>query len=131
MSLSQGNCSHTHTHHSEPLHVSNAQVLLSLCIACRLTDNELKAGLLRIVAAEFLTQMSCTSCLFSHRHTDNEPKAGLLRIVAAGGRASEPREPGPGGVGAVAVGTRTLSEGGAVGDWSREQVGLLFCMDVG
>lgn len=56
------------------------------------------------------------------RHTDNEPKAGLLRIVAAGGRASEPREPGPGGVGAVAVGTRTLSEGGAVGGWSREQV---------
>jgi hypothetical protein len=62
----------------------------------------------------------CLGC----RHTDNEPKAGLLRIVAAGGRASESREPGPGGVGAVGVGTRTLSEGGAVGDWSREQVGL-------
>uniref|UniRef100_A0A383WE33 Peptidase M16 N-terminal domain-containing protein n=1 Tax=Tetradesmus obliquus TaxID=3088 RepID=A0A383WE33_TETOB len=63
----------------------------------------------------------------NYRHTDNEPKAGLLRIVAAGGRASEPREPGPGGVGAVAVGTRTLSEGGAVGGWSREQVEA-FCI---
>lgn len=56
------------------------------------------------------------------RHTDNEPKAGLLRIVASGGRASEPLTPGPGGIGSVGVGTRTLSEGGAMGDWSREEV---------
>lgn len=53
--------------------------------------------------------------------------AGLLRIVAAGGRASESREPGPAGVGAVGVGTRALSEGGAVGCWSREQVEV-FCI---
>jgi len=57
-----------------------------------------------------------------YRHTDNEPKAGLLRIVASGGRASEPTVPGPGGIGSVGVGTRTLSEGGAMGDWSREEV---------
>lgn len=66
-------------------------------------------------------------CVIISRHTDNEPKAGLLRIVAAGGRASEPCEPGPGGVGSVGVGTRTLSEGGAVGTWSREQVEV-FCI---
>eukprot|EP00878_Enallax_costatus_P022594 GHUV01023985.1.p1 GENE.GHUV01023985.1~~GHUV01023985.1.p1 ORF type:complete len:442 (+),score=150.60 GHUV01023985.1:955-2280(+) len=63
----------------------------------------------------------------NYRHTDNEPKAGLLRIVAAGGRASESTDPGPGGVGAVGVGTRTLSEGGAVADFSREQVEA-FCI---
>jgi hypothetical protein len=59
------------------------------------------------------------------RHTDNEPKAGLLRIVAPGGRASEPTVAGPGGIGSVGVGTRTLSEGGAMGDWSREEVSVL------
>jgi hypothetical protein len=67
-------------------------------------------------------------CLLSHRHTDNEPKAGLLRIVASGGRGSEPTTAGPGGIGSVGVGTRTLSEGGAMGDWSREEVrGLCWC----
>jgi predicted Zn-dependent peptidase len=46
-----------------------------------------------------------------------------LRLVVAGGRAQEK----PGGSGAVAVGVRTLSEGGAVGSFSREQVEL-FCV---
>jgi len=41
-----------------------------------------------------------------------------LRLVVAGGRAQEKT----GASGAVAVGVRTLSEGGAVGGFSREQV---------
>ncbi len=41
-----------------------------------------------------------------------------MRLVVAGGRAQEK----PGASGAVAVGVRTLSEGGAVGSFSREQV---------
>ncbi len=45
-----------------------------------------------------------------------------MRVMAGGGRGSEPRLPGPGGAGAVTVGTRTLSEGGAAGKWSREEV---------
>ena len=50
--------------------------------------------------------------------TQNEAKGGVLRLVVAGGRAQEK----PGASGAVAVGVRTLSEGGAVGGFSREQV---------
>ncbi len=41
-----------------------------------------------------------------------------MRLVVAGGRAQEKT----GASGAVAVGVRTLSEGGAVGGFSREQV---------
>lgn len=41
-----------------------------------------------------------------------------MRLVVAGGRAREL----PDASGAVAVGVRTLSEGGAVGGFSREQV---------
>jgi hypothetical protein len=102
----------------------------SSCVLCRHTSPR------PACCASLLVQPSgCSPHTLTHhllvqllcRHTDNEPKAGLLRIVAAGGRASEPREPGPGGVGAVAVGTRTLSEGGAVGDWSREQVWCMIC----
>lgn len=50
--------------------------------------------------------------------TQNEARGGVLRLVVAGGRAQEK----PGASGAVAVGVRTLSEGGAVGGFSREQV---------
>lgn len=53
-----------------------------------------------------------------HQITQNEAKGGVLRLVVAGGRAQEK----PGASGAVAVGVRTLSEGGAVGGFSREQV---------
>jgi hypothetical protein len=53
--------------------------------------------------------------------TQNEARGGVLRLVVAGGRAQEK----PGASGAVAVGVRTLSEGGAVGGFSREQVDLL------
>ena len=50
----------------------------------------------------------------------------MLRLVVAGGRAQEM----PGASGAVAVGVRTLSEGGAVGGFSREQVRLLLELHV-
>ncbi len=58
----------------------------------------------------------------NYRHTTNEPKAGLLRVVFSGGRAAEAAGAGPGGSGAVAIGTRALSESGAMGEWRREQV---------
>jgi hypothetical protein len=58
----------------------------------------------------------------NYRVTDNEPRSAMLRICAAGGRALEPLEPGPSGAGCISVGTRTLSEGGTVGKWCREQV---------
>lgn len=56
----------------------------------------------------------------NYRVTDNEPRAGLLRLIANGGRIAE--RPGSGQFGRVVVGTRTLSESGAVGPWAREQV---------
>lgn len=60
----------------------------------------------------------CNVCL---QMTQNEARGGVLRLVVAGGRAQEK----PGASGAVAVGVRTLSEGGAVGGFSREQVDFL------
>lgn len=59
--------------------------------------------------------------------TDNEPRAAMLRLVAPGGRAREAEGVGPSGAGAVAVGTRALSEVGTVGRWRRDQVEL-FCI---
>ncbi|KAG0577820.1 hypothetical protein KC19_5G184500 [Ceratodon purpureus] len=59
----------------------------------------------------------------NYKMTQNEARGGVLRLVVAGGRAQEK----PGASGAVAVGVRTLSEGGAVGGFSREQVEL-FCV---
>jgi predicted Zn-dependent peptidase len=59
--------------------------------------------------------------------TDNEPRAAMLRLVAPGGRAREAAGAGPAGAGAVAVGTRALSEVGTVGHWRRDQVEL-FCI---
>lgn len=64
---------------------------------------------------------------FNYWRTDNEPGAALMRVVAAGGRAGEGTAAGPSGVGAISVGTRTLSESGTVGPWRREQVEL-FCI---
>ena len=57
-------------------------------------------------------------------HSDNEPRSALMRIVAPGGRAVEGEGPGSQGCGAVAVGTRTLSESGTVGNWTRDQTEL-------
>ncbi|GBG59232.1 hypothetical protein CBR_g32249 [Chara braunii] len=59
----------------------------------------------------------------NYKRTQNEARGGMLRVVAEGGRAREVPELS----GAVAVGVRTLSEGGAVGKFTREQVEL-FCV---
>ncbi|GLC34133.1 hypothetical protein PLESTB_000841000 [Pleodorina starrii] len=61
----------------------------------------------------------------NYRYTDNEPRSGLLRLIANGGRIAE--RPGVGQFGRVVVGSRTLSESGAVGPWGREQVEV-FCV---
>ena len=55
-----------------------------------------------------------------------ESQRGHLRIVAPGGRDAERRLGFK--KGAMAVGARTMQEGGAFGPWTREQVEL-FCVD--
>jgi predicted Zn-dependent peptidase len=55
-----------------------------------------------------------------------ESQRGHLRIVAPGGRDAE-RKLGF-KTGAMAIGARTMQEGGAFGPWTREQVEL-FCVD--
>ncbi|KAL9253734.1 Stromal processing peptidase, chloroplastic-like protein [Drosera capensis] len=55
-------------------------------------------------------------------HTENQ--TGVMRLIVSGGRAMESSE----ARGAVVVGVRTLSEGGRVGNFSREQVEL-FCVN--
>ena len=49
-----------------------------------------------------------------------------MRLIVGGGRASE----GPDSRGAVVVGVRTLSEGGRVGNFSREQVYIVALLYV-
>ena len=61
----------------------------------------------------------------NYRVTNNEPGSAFLRLVVPGGRTAESPAPGPGGIGAAAVGFRTLQEVGAVGQWSRKQVELI------
>ncbi|XP_077254187.1 insulinase (Peptidase family M16) family protein isoform X2 [Tasmannia lanceolata] len=60
----------------------------------------------------------------NYKITKNEARGGVMRLIVGGGRASESSE----SRGAVVVGVRTLSEGGRVGDFSREQVEL-FCVN--
>jgi len=57
------------------------------------------------------------------KHTRNEPQSAMLRVVVNGGRASEDAS----AVGAVAVGTRTMSETGTFYEFTREQVEL-YCV---
>ncbi|KAF4355476.1 hypothetical protein F8388_015230 [Cannabis sativa] len=54
----------------------------------------------------------------------SEACGGVMRLIVGGGRAVESSE----SRGAVVVGVRTLSEGGRVGNFSREQVEL-FCVN--
>jgi predicted Zn-dependent peptidase len=61
----------------------------------------------------------------NYRVTNNEPGSGFLRLVIPGGRTAEPVSSGPGGIGAAAVGFRTLQEVGSVGQWDRKQVELV------
>lgn len=59
-------------------------------------------------------------------HNQHESQRGHLRLVAPGGRDAEKRLGFK--KGSMAVGARTMQEGGAFGPWSREQVEL-FCVD--
>eukprot|EP00798_Chlamydomonas_sp_ICE-L_P027064 gene27064-2297_t len=63
----------------------------------------------------------------NYRQTDNEPNGVLFRAICNGGRADEKMGAGPDGFGAVVVGTRVLSESGAMGRWGRSQVEV-FCV---
>lgn len=49
-----------------------------------------------------------------------------MRLIVGGGRAAE----SPDSKGAVVVGVRTLSEGGRVGNFSREQVSLFLFLSL-
>ncbi|CAN6194219.1 unnamed protein product [Urochloa humidicola] len=60
----------------------------------------------------------------NYKITENEAKVGVMRLIVGGGRATEDSE----SKGSVIVGVRTLSEGGCVGNFSREQVEL-FCVN--
>ncbi|KAG5532272.1 hypothetical protein RHGRI_026793 [Rhododendron griersonianum] len=60
----------------------------------------------------------------NYKVSRSETKGGVMRLIVGGGRAAEM----PNSKGAVVLGVRTLSEGGRVGDFSREQVEL-FCVN--
>ncbi|XP_047940416.1 stromal processing peptidase, chloroplastic [Salvia hispanica] len=60
----------------------------------------------------------------NYKISKNEANCGVMRLIVGGGRAAETAE----AKGAVIVGVRTLSEGGRVGNFSREQVEL-FCVN--
>ncbi|KAK9797772.1 hypothetical protein WJX73_010222 [Symbiochloris irregularis] len=60
----------------------------------------------------------------TYRYTDNEPGSCQMRITAVGGRIVDSDQVGPAGIGAVVIGTRTMSESGTVGDFTREQIEL-------
>ncbi|XP_059640139.1 stromal processing peptidase, chloroplastic [Cornus florida] len=60
----------------------------------------------------------------NYKISRNEARGGVMRLIVGGGRAAEDSE----SRGAVVVGVRTLSEGGRVGNFSREQVEL-FCVN--
>ncbi|KAM7479608.1 hypothetical protein LguiA_027821 [Lonicera macranthoides] len=60
----------------------------------------------------------------NYKITKNEARGGVMRLIVGGGRAAETSETR----GAVVLGVRTLSEGGRVGNFSREQVEL-FCVN--
>ncbi|ONK70206.1 uncharacterized protein A4U43_C05F31360 [Asparagus officinalis] len=60
----------------------------------------------------------------NYKISKNEARCGVMRLIVGGGRSTETSE----SKGAVVVGVRTLSEGGCVGSFSREQVEL-FCVN--
>ncbi|KAK8560338.1 hypothetical protein V6N13_082784, partial [Hibiscus sabdariffa] len=60
----------------------------------------------------------------NYKISKNEARGGVMRLIVSGGRAAESSD----SKGAVVVGVRTLSEGGRVGNFSREQVEL-FCVN--
>ncbi|CAI0397673.1 unnamed protein product [Linum tenue] len=60
----------------------------------------------------------------NYKISKSESRGGVMRLIVGGGRAEE----GLDSKGSVIVGVRTLSEGGRVGNYSREQVEL-FCVN--
>ncbi|KAF7836553.1 stromal processing peptidase, chloroplastic [Senna tora] len=60
----------------------------------------------------------------NYKISKTETQSGVMRLIVGGGRAAESSE----SRGSVIVGVRTLSEGGRVGNFSREQVEL-FCVN--
>lgn len=60
----------------------------------------------------------------SNKISKTETCGGVMRLIVGGGRAAET----PDTRGAVVLGVRTLSEGGRVGNFTREQVEL-FCVN--
>lgn len=70
---------------------------------------------------------------FNYRSSQDEPQRAFLRLSVPGGRAAEADPNGPNaewgpGLGSIALGARTMQEGGALGGLSRTQVEL-FCVD--
>ncbi|BAU00743.1 Stromal processing peptidase [Vigna angularis] len=60
----------------------------------------------------------------NYKISKTETQSGVMRLIVGGGRAAESSD----ARGSVIVGVRTLSEGGRVGNFSREQVEL-FCVN--
>lgn len=60
----------------------------------------------------------------NYKISTTETKGGVMRLIVGGGRAAETND----SRGSVVLGVRTLSEGGRVGNFSREQVEL-FCVN--
>ncbi|OIV92613.1 hypothetical protein TanjilG_17964 [Lupinus angustifolius] len=60
----------------------------------------------------------------NYKISKTETQSGVMQLIVGGGRAAESFD----SRGSVIVGFRTLSEGGRVGNFSREQV-QLFCVD--
>ncbi|KAK9704831.1 hypothetical protein RND81_07G013900 [Saponaria officinalis] len=60
----------------------------------------------------------------NYKMSSHESQSGVMRLIVGGGRAVESSNE----KGSVIVGVRTLSEGGRVGNFSREQVEL-FCVN--
>ncbi|CAJ2650879.1 unnamed protein product [Trifolium pratense] len=60
----------------------------------------------------------------NYKISKSETQSGVMRLIVGGGRAAESSD----SRGSVIVGVRTLSEGGRVGNFSREQVEL-FCVN--
>ncbi|KAL8170335.1 hypothetical protein V2J09_022139 [Rumex salicifolius] len=60
----------------------------------------------------------------NYKISSHENQSGVMRLIVGGGRAVESSN----AKGSVVVGVRTLSEGGRVGNFSREQVEL-FCVN--
>ncbi|XP_056162823.1 stromal processing peptidase, chloroplastic isoform X2 [Syzygium oleosum] len=84
------------------------------------------AGILKIHDKETgITQCRLSNGIrINYKISQSESRGGVMRLIVGGGRAVESSD----SRGAVIVGVRTLSEGGRVSNFSREQVEL-FCVN--